>query len=151
MRALVSTDKLRMLFHSYRKGNDAAFLRTAETTIADELASNHHHAATELQQALGKGQEQVNANVRAIELGTSPKDRRSGDDLLSIQESSVIPDRVILSKATEGKVSRVLEEHRGKKELQKYGYSLGPSVNFQKYSAWTPNFAPNCCSIPTLN
>src|SRR5690348_8530429 len=113
MRALVSTDKLRMLFHSYRNRNDAAFLRAAEKIIADELASNHHHAATELQQALGKGQEQMNANVRAIELRTSPKDRRSGNDLLSIQESSVTPDRVILSKATEGKVSRILEEHRG--------------------------------------
>ena len=123
MRALVNTDKLRMLFQSYRNGNDAAFLRTAETIIADELASNHHHAATELQQALGKGQGQMSANVRAIELGTSPKDRRSGDDLLSIQESLVTPDRVILSKGTEGKISRVLDEHRGKMQLQKYGYS----------------------------
>jgi AAA+ superfamily predicted ATPase len=75
----------------------------------------------------------MNANVRAIESGTSPKDRRSGDDLLSIQESSVTPDRVILSKGTEWKISRVLEEHRGKMQLQKYGY--GPKT---KLLFWGP-------------
>ena len=59
-----------MLFEAHRDGNDPAFLRTAEAIIAEELASNHHHATTDLQRALGKGREQMNASVRALDLGS---------------------------------------------------------------------------------
>jgi AAA+ superfamily predicted ATPase len=112
-----------MLFEAYREGNDLAFLRAAETIIAEELASNHHHAATELQRALGRGREQMNASVRALELAASPKDRRSGEDLLWIHESSITPQRVVLAKGTAKKITRVLDEHRGKVQLQKHGYN----------------------------
>ena len=51
-----------------------------------------------------------------------PKDRRNGADSLWIQESTVTADRVVFTKRTQDRVSRVLDEHRNHAKLTTHGY-----------------------------
>lgn len=121
MRTLVSSDKLRTLFEAHRDGNESAFARAADSIISEELAANHHSAATDLKRALG-GDKPLNGTTRAPVMRSIPKDRRLGDDLLLMKESTVSPERVILESSTQARIDRVLEEHRQRKQLNSYGY-----------------------------
>ena len=55
-------------------------------------------------------------------LRSLPKDRRSGDDLVILEESSVDSTQVVLNQETQGEIERVLDEHRKRQQLSKYGY-----------------------------
>lgn len=122
MRTLVSSDKLKTLFQAFRDRNDGAFVRAAETIISEELAANHHSAATELQRSLGPRANNMNTAPKPVELAMLPKDRREGEDLIWIQQTSVTPDRIMFTKQTHDRIQRVLEEHRRRASLLKHGY-----------------------------
>ena len=122
MRTIVSSDKLKTLFQAFRDRNDSAFIRAAETIISEELAANHHSAATELQRSLGPKGDNMNSAPKPIELAKLPKDRRAGEDLIWIQQPNVAPDRVMFTKQTNDRIQRVLEEHRRRKSLLEHGY-----------------------------
>jgi len=122
MRSSVDADKLKKLFRAHQEGNDDAFRQAAESIISEELAANHHSAATELRQALGQGRDTMNGNPKITELAALPKDRRNGEDLLFIQESRVTPDQVVLMPETAKKVARIVEEHRSRDRLGRHGY-----------------------------
>lgn len=121
MRTEVKSEKLKTLFQAFRDKNDGAFIRAAETIINDELAANHHYAATELQQSLGPRAERMNTAPKPIEMSSLPKDRRAGEDLIWIKPS-IAPQQVIFTKQTETRIQRVLEEHRRRNRLLENGY-----------------------------
>jgi AAA+ superfamily predicted ATPase len=123
MRTVVSSDKLRTLFQAYQDKNDAAFIRAAENIIAEEIAANHHVAATEMQRALGQRRDTMSSTSKPSELTTLPKDRRNGEDLLSLHESRITAEKVTLSNATKARLQRILEEHRNRLRLRQHGYA----------------------------
>ncbi len=122
MRTLVSSDKLRTLFEAHRERDESAFARAADSIISEELAANHHSSATELKRALQGMTAAKDDSRRTLEMRSIPKDRREGEDLLWVQESSVSTERVTLSPTTAERIARVLEEHRKRHRLQKCGY-----------------------------
>lgn len=123
MRTLVSSDKLRTLFEAHRDRNEQAFERAASSIISEELAANHHASATELRRALaGTPNVEHKNGGRHREMRSVPKDRREGEDLLWMQDSSVSPEQVTLAADTASRVARVLEEHRQRQRLLSHGY-----------------------------
>lgn len=121
MRTQINSDKLRALFEAHSENDEGAFSRAADAIISEELASNHHQSATELQHALRRNQNRMAEPLKPAEVRTIPKDRRNGDDLLLLQESSVTPDRVVLMPETKARIARVLDEHRQRHRLREYG------------------------------
>src|SRR4051812_47644219 len=109
MQSTVNLEKLRRLFEAFRERNEAAFVRTAEAIILEELAANHHASATELKRALGSNGKDMRDQARLTVL---PKDRRSGEDLIFFDERPIHSERVVLGKATAARIERILEEHR---------------------------------------
>ena len=124
---------LKLLFEAFRERNDTAFFKAAEAIIADELAANHHTMATDLRKALGP---QNSSPPRSNGLVALPKDRRDGADLITLKESSVDKAQIILTKATEVKIDRVLAEHSNRHRLARYGYQPKSKLLF-----WGP---PGC-------
>jgi SpoVK/Ycf46/Vps4 family AAA+-type ATPase len=116
---MVDAKQLKRLFQAFKEREDAAFYRAAESLIADELAANHHALAQELQQALGK---QPLKQIAQNELRLLPKDRRSGEDLVTLKESSIDSTQIVFNQETKAKIERVLDEHRQRQKLAKYGY-----------------------------
>lgn len=121
MRTVVRSDKLKTLFQAFRDRNDGAFVRAAETIISEELAANHHLAATELQRSLGSGFDRMPPSPKPLEMSALPKDRRAGEDLIWMKPP-VTPDRVMFTKQTAARIQRVVEEHRRRAHLLAHGY-----------------------------
>mgnify|MGYP003465962850 CR=1 FL=1 len=119
---MIASDKLKQLFIAYREHDDAAFHKVAESLIAGELVANHHSTAKDLKAALGKKKTLGSTSNNGSGLKVLPKDRRTGEDLIRLEESFVDRNKIFLNKDTESKISRVLEEHRRSKELARYGY-----------------------------
>ena len=128
-----NTIRLKLLFQAFRERDDPAFYQAAEGIIADELAANHHSLATDLQKALGPAKL---STARPNGLMALPKDRRDGADLLLLKESSVDQTQIILPTDTESKITRVLDEHRGRLRLARHGI-----VPKSKLLFWGP---PGC-------
>jgi hypothetical protein len=102
---MVNAKQLKRLFQAFKEHDENAFYRTAEALIADELTANHHALAQELQQALGR---QPMKQITQNGLRLLPKDRRSGDDLVLLEESSIDSSQVVFNEETKGKIERVL-------------------------------------------
>jgi SpoVK/Ycf46/Vps4 family AAA+-type ATPase len=136
MRTTIQGDRLKVLFQSFRDRNDTAFMRTAESIIAEELAANRYASATELQRALGKGRENMANGTKMAELATlPPKDRRGGEDLMWLTNPNIMPV-VFLMPPARNKIDRILEEHRRGNILRKNGYAPKTKLLF-----WGP---PGC-------
>ena len=118
---MVATEQLKKLFQAFRNRNDAAFYQAAEALIAEELAANHHSFATDLKKALGSYRELTKNSGNSFTL--LPKDRRNGEELITLHESSVDTTKIILSQETQVKIQRVLDEHHKRKLLARYGYT----------------------------
>lgn len=116
---MVANTQLKRLFQAFKERDDDAFYRAAEALIADELAANHHSLAHELQKTLGK---QPLKQIANNGLKLLPKDRRSGEELIILEESSVDSTKIVFNRETEAKIVRVLDEHRKRQQLAKYGY-----------------------------
>jgi len=101
---MVADKQLKRLFQAFKEGDDAAFYRAAESLIADELIANHHALAQELQQALGR---QPMKQIAQNGLRLLPKDRRSGDDLVLLEESSIDSTQVVFNQETKGKIETI--------------------------------------------
>ena len=96
-RKVADIERLMMLFRAFRERDETAFYKAAESLIAEELAANHHGLARDLQDALGQPRSRRNATASVNRLSPLPKDRRSGEQLVSIQERPVDTSRLILS------------------------------------------------------
>jgi SpoVK/Ycf46/Vps4 family AAA+-type ATPase len=128
-----NTNRLKILFSAFRERDDSAFYKAAEGIIADELAANHHSMATDLQKALGPSKLSPS---RPNGLMALPKDRRDGADLLLLKESLIDQTKIILTKETETKIARALDEQRGRLRLARHGISPKSKLLF-----WGP---PGC-------
>lgn len=129
-------DRLLMLFRAFREGNEETFYRTAEAIISDELAANHHSTARDLQKALSNGKSHSELKPKRARLASLPRDRRNGDQLISLQEPLVDSSRLVLSTETRQKLDRVLEEYRQRPKLAKFGLAAKSKLLF-----WGP---PGC-------
>jgi len=129
-------EQLKRLFQAYRDTDYAAFRRIAESIIADELAANHHSLATELERSLGTRNASQSRSTQQKDLGVLPKDRRNGESLMQLQESTVSVDRIIFNDEPKRKVARLLEEHRCRKQLREFGFAPKSRLLF-----WGP---PGC-------
>ena len=131
-----SHEKLIALFRAFGEDNHEAFRRAAESIIAEELAANHHSLATQLQQMLRTRQPEARPTDARPSLTMVPRDRRNGESLIHLEESSVTASQVVLSGETRAKVSRLLDEHRRRAHLAQYGYRPKSQLLF-----WGP---PGC-------
>ena len=118
-----SEDQLKKLFQSFRDQNDSEFHKTAEAIIAREAAANHHFLAKELKKSLGGEREFMKKATSMNSLTLVPKDRRSGEDLINLQQSDIDQTKIVLGKVTLPRIERVLTEHRKRNKLAEYGVS----------------------------
>lgn len=132
----VPDDLVKLLFQSFRDHDDGVFYRTAETIISRELASNHHSSASDLKKSLGQKTNVPQNNLQIAKLTSLPKDRRHGEELISLQESKIDHSKIVLSKETEPKIQRLLVEHQKRTQLAKFGFSPKNKLLF-----WGP---PGC-------
>lgn len=120
---MATGEHLKRLFQAFRDKDDAAFYLVAESLITEELAANHHALARDLKKALGESKDTTKRLSTNNQLKALPKDRRSTEELINLQLSSVDQTKIVLSEETESRIERVLTEHRKRRHLAKYGYS----------------------------
>lgn len=117
-----SDEQLKSLFLAFAEKRDAAFLKVAEAIINEELAANHHALANELKKALELQRQPQRVQPIHRSLTSMPKDRRNGETLIALAESHVSQDQVVLDATSDKKIQRLLEEHRQRDRLARYGY-----------------------------
>lgn len=120
---LSSGEQLKRLFQAFRDHDSTMFFMVAESLIAEETAANHHALARDLKKALGDIKDYARPANGSNGFKLLPKDRRSGEELIALQESSVDETKIVLAKETNVKIDRILTEHRQRRELAKYGYA----------------------------
>lgn len=122
-----SSEHLKRLFQAFRDEDNDTFYKVADILISEELAANHHAVARDLKRALGGSKDTSRKSLNGADAGNSlktlPKDRRSGEDLVTLQYSRVDQTKIILGSQTHARVERILEEHRQRKNLANYGYT----------------------------
>ena len=132
---MTDVDSLQRLFRAYRDNNDAAFRKIAESIIADHLAANHHDVAKHLRSALGT-ESKKQASGTSAGLTALPRDRRSGEQLLTIYHEPASSEHLLLDASTLGRIDRVINERRNAGKLARYGYAPKSKLLF-----WGP---PGC-------
>ncbi len=126
------TDSLIRLFRAFRDQNDVAFRKVAESIISDQLAANQHSLAKELRSAMGT----TTGKRRAGTLSALPRDRRSGQELLTIFHEPASTEHLIFDDQTRERIDRVIQERSGAKKLARFGYTPKSKLLF-----WGP---PGC-------
>ena len=135
---MTDVDILQRLFRAFRDGNETAFRKVAESIIADQLAANHHGQAKELRSALGTeslSRSHTSQNKSAA-LSSLPRDRRSGEQLLTIYHEPANTQHLLLEDSTKQRIDRFINERRNSKKLASFGYSPKSKLLF-----WGP---PGC-------
>ncbi len=132
---MIREEQIKALFQAYAQKNDASFLKTAETIISEELAANHHSLATELRRALAQARASREP-LGSRQMTPLPKDRRNGDPLIHLRDAQVTQDQIIFSEHCGARIARIIEEHRKRLQLAKYGYAPKNKILF-----WGP---PGC-------
>lgn len=132
---MTDVDSLQRLFRAYRDQNDVAFRKVAESIIADHLAANHHSVARHLRTALGS-ESKKSVRGASESLTALPRDRRSGEQLLTIYHEPASSAHLLLDASTLARVDRVINERRNAGKLARCGYSPKSKLLF-----WGP---PGC-------
>jgi SpoVK/Ycf46/Vps4 family AAA+-type ATPase len=121
-RKTAEAEGLRRLFRAFRDGNESAFRSVAESMIADQLAANHHDLAKELRTALGPDSKSKSSE-RSKTLTALPRDRRFGEQLLTIYHEPASTEHLLLEDSTRQRIDRFINERRNAKKLASYGYA----------------------------
>lgn len=132
---MADVDSLQRLFRAYRDQNDVTFRKVAESIISDQLAANHHDVAKHLRSALG-GESKTSRSGAATNLAALPKDRRSGEQLLTIYHEPASSEHLLFDASTLARIDRVINERRNAGKLARSGYSPKSKLLF-----WGP---PGC-------
>lgn len=119
---MADSDAMRRLFRAHRDQNDSAFRKVADGIIADLLAANHHGLAKELRNALGKDSTSQKS-ARTQGLTALPRDRRSGEQLLTVYHEPASTEHLLLEDSAKQRVDRFINERRNAKKLARFGYS----------------------------
>jgi SpoVK/Ycf46/Vps4 family AAA+-type ATPase len=117
---MASPEYLLKLFQAVGEHNETALHKVADAIIAEEAAANHHALANDLRKALNRASGKSSPRLNGF--AALPKDRRNGEELLTLRASNVDRTRVFLHPKTEKQINRILDEHRKKKRLQEHGY-----------------------------
>jgi SpoVK/Ycf46/Vps4 family AAA+-type ATPase len=133
---MTEVDLLRRLFRAFRDHDERSFRKVAETIIADQLAANHHGQAKELRAALGSESNSASPHHLNGGLTSLPKDRRSGEQLLTIYHEPANTQHLLLEDSTKQRIDRFINERRNAKKLASFGYSPKSKLLF-----WGP---PGC-------
>lgn len=131
---MISVDRVKKLLQAYRDFDDSAFLRAAEAIIEESVASNKMGEAKELKKALGEGHRPV--NFKSHQMNMLPGSSRSDSKLFTLRESDVDNSQIVLSRETQEKIDRVIQEHKNKVLLHKHGLKAKSKLLF-----WGP---PGC-------
>ena len=139
---IVQDEQLKLLFEAFTDQNEDAFRRIAKSIIDSQNAANHHVAASKLKRSLavdsaGRSSQQT-PNFSFL-----PRDRRNGEELVRIEESRVDFTKIVLAEKTKAKVERVLQEHRMRNTLEKFGFQPKNKLLF-----WGP---PGCGKTMTAS
>lgn len=119
---MADVERLMMLFRAFRERDDTAFYKAAESLIAEELAANRHSLARDLQQALGEPKLRRNTSTPSNGLSPIPKDRRTGEQLVTTPDRPVDTSKLVLPDLTLQQIQRVVDERRNRLKLARYGY-----------------------------
>jgi len=133
---MANAEQLKSLFRAFAEKRNDAFLKVADTIIAEELAANHHALANDLRKALERQSGPSRPQAVYRPLNVIPKDRRNGETLISLEESRVSQDQIVLDEGPNRKIQRLLEEHRKRDKLAHNGYKAKNKLLF-----WGP---PGC-------
>ncbi|MEZ6095405.1 MAG: AAA family ATPase [Pirellulaceae bacterium] len=133
---MTEVDLIRRLFRAFRDHDARSFRKVAEAIIADQLAANHHGQAKELRAALGTEPQSALPHHLNAGLKSLPKDRRSGEQLLTIYHEPANTLHLLLEESTKQRIDRFINEHRNAKKLASFGYSPKSKLLF-----WGP---PGC-------
>ncbi len=133
---MTEVDLLRRLFRAFRDHDERSFRKVAETIISDQLAANHHGQAKELRAALGSESNSASPHHLNRGLTSLPKDRRSGEQLLTIYHEPANTQHLLLEDSTKQRIDRFINERRNAKKLASFGYSPKSKLLF-----WGP---PGC-------
>jgi SpoVK/Ycf46/Vps4 family AAA+-type ATPase len=133
---MADVDALRRLFRAFRDQNETAFRKVAESIIADQLAANHHGQAKELRAALGTDSNPSTMRRAPGGLSALPRDRRSGEQLLTIYHEPANTQHLLLEDSTKQRIDRFINERRNSTKLASCGYSPKSKLLF-----WGP---PGC-------
>ena len=135
---MTDVESLQRLFRAFRDRNETAFRKVAESIIADQLAANHHGQAKELRAALGTESlsHSNSSQNKSVALSALPRDRRSGEQLLTIYHEPANTQHLLLEDSTKQRIDRFINERRNAKKLASCGYSPKSKLLF-----WGP---PGC-------
>jgi SpoVK/Ycf46/Vps4 family AAA+-type ATPase len=133
---MIEVDRLRQLFRAFRDQDERSFRKVAEAIIADQLAANHHGQAKELRAALGAEAKSHSPHPLNRGLTSLPKDRRSGEQLLTIYHEPANTQHLLLEQSTKQRIDRFVNERRNVRKLASFGYSPKSKLLF-----WGP---PGC-------
>jgi hypothetical protein len=111
-------------------------IRAADSLISEELAANHHSLAHDLQEEALGASTKSNTTPNGNGLTALPKDRRSGEQLILLQNRAVDTSKLILTKETRQQIDRLIDEWRHRLKLARYGYHPRSRILF-----WGP---PGC-------
>lgn len=128
-------DALTRLFRAYRDQNDVAFRKVAESIISDQLAANHHGLAKDLRAAIGTDSKKL-TQAATGHLTALPRDRRSGEQLLTIYHEPASTEHLLLDDSARRRIDRFIDERRNATKLARHGYSPKSRLLF-----WGP---PGC-------
>jgi len=135
---MTDVELLQRLFRAFRDRNESAFRKVAESIIADQLAANHHGQAKELRAALGT--ESLSppnvSHSKTTALASLARDRRSGEQLLTIYHEPANTQHLLLEDSTKRRIDRFINERRNAKKLASFGYAPKSKLLF-----WGP---PGC-------
>ena len=133
---MIRDEHLVQLFRSHSEQKGDVFLSAADAIIKEALASNNHSLATKLQKALEKPKSSPRKRSTRPSLLPLPTDRRNGESLIDIRESTISEDQVVLAPDLGKQIRRLLDEHHQKKRLAEFGYTPKEKILF-----WGP---PGC-------
>lgn len=119
---IADSEAMRRLFRAFRDRNDSAFREIADSIIADLLAANHHSLAKDLRLALGKDVK-PRSSGESKKLTTLPRDRRSGEQLLTVYHEPASTEHLQLDESTKQRIDRFINERRNANKLASFGYS----------------------------
>jgi SpoVK/Ycf46/Vps4 family AAA+-type ATPase len=118
---MASGDLLKILFRSFKQGDEATFYDTAQQIIAEEKQKNHNILAQDLQMILANGKSKPISSPKLYDFEKLPRDRERGTLLLEIRTAQKFLSDIILSDQVRKQVETLLREYAKTEILRAYG------------------------------
>ncbi len=126
-------DSVKKLLIAHRDKDEGAFANAAES-IANELIVENRPGEAKMIKAIIN--EQVRPKTEISNLQVLSINKRSGESIIAIPNKTIRRHQVFLNKQTANDIDRVIEEHRSRLELSRFGLRPASKLLF-----WGP---PGC-------